>query len=214
MLHKIRLAMGNEDMAKAFSKLVEIDETYIGPKPRRGSKPSKSGWGTSKTAVFGILERHTGRVYAQVILPEYDGIKWSRLTGSHFLPVIVKVVKDGTTIISDDLGGYRILDKSPIKLSYGYVHKVVPHKYGIYSIAPGIDTNGIESFWAIFKKGYHGRYQYMSVKYMQRYVDEFCFRQNTRELPGEEVFDLLLKRTVDCGSFLKSLIFSKYEEES
>jgi transposase-like protein len=210
MLHKIRLAMGNEDMAKAFTKLVEIDETYMGPKPRKGGKPSKSGWGTSKTVVFGLKERHTGRVYAQVMLPE-EG-KHSRLSGPKFLAIIERICKDGIIIISDDLGGYRILDKPMIKLAYGYIHKIVPHKLGVYSDGHGVHTNGIESFWAVLKKGYHGTYQYMSVKYLQRYLDEFCFRQNTRKLLSDEVFDLLLKRAVVCESPLKSLIFSMYKE--
>ncbi len=42
----------------------------------------------------------------------------------------------------------------------------------------GIDThtNGIESFWALAKCGYH----WMSPKHLQRYVSEVCGRYNSR----------------------------------
>ena len=52
--------------------------------------------------------------------------------------------------------------------------------------ASGVDgqahTNGVESFWAMLKRGYHGTYHQMSVKHLQRYVDEFAGRHNVREL--------------------------------
>jgi hypothetical protein len=39
-------------------------------------------------------------------------------------------------------------------------------------------TNGIESVWAVLKRGYHGIYHHFTVKHMQRYVDEFAYRFN------------------------------------
>lgn len=44
------------------------------------------------------------------------------------------------------------------------------------------DTNGIESFWATLKKGYHGIYHHMSAKYLARYVTEFAGRHIDRPL--------------------------------
>ena len=56
-----------------------------------------------------------------------------------------------------------------------------------------IHTNGVESFWAILKHAIYGIYHHVSVKYLQRYVDEFCFRWNNRE---NDMFDVVLKQSI------------------
>ncbi|MDE2715574.1 MAG: transposase, partial [Chloroflexota bacterium] len=41
--------------------------------------------------------------------------------------------------------------------------------------------NGLESFWAMFKRAHKGTYHKLSEKHLQRYVDEFAGRHNQRE---------------------------------
>ena len=73
----IRNAMGNTENEKIFTAIVEIDETYVGGKPRKQSKQAKDksskdkddknkrGRGTSKTPVIGLKERNSSKVYAR-----------------------------------------------------------------------------------------------------------------------------------------------------
>ncbi|MDR1219040.1 MAG: IS1595 family transposase [Treponema sp.] len=91
MLKQIRGAMGNRDMKETFDVFVEIDETYVGGKPRKENKrldeggsviPSdkpknKRGRGTKETPVVGVKERNSKQVYAQVMLPNEEGKKLS-----------------------------------------------------------------------------------------------------------------------------------------
>jgi transposase-like protein len=202
MLQQIRTAMGNTNMAKTFDLVVEVDETYVGGKPRRENvkldengnvipsekEPSKRGRGTNKTPVVGVKERSSGKVHAKVMLPNEKGQK---LTGKQLLAVLDESCKDGTTVISDDFSGYNILDK---KHANNFVHLSVNHSIGQFSNGKGVHTNGIENFWSVLKRGWVGTYHHWSVKYMQRYIDEFCFRYGNRK--NVRIFDLVLKQGI------------------
>jgi hypothetical protein len=80
MLQLIRKAMGKEEKKEFFDTIVEIDETYVGGKPRKGSdddddtpKP-KRGRGTNKTPVVGVVDRENKQVYAKVAMPNSKGL--------------------------------------------------------------------------------------------------------------------------------------------
>ena len=130
MLKQIRMAMGNRDMRNSFNMFVEIDETYVGGKPRKqnnkldyenitsSDKPkNKRGRGTKKTPVVGIKKRNSKQVYARVMLPDSEEKK---LTGKQLISILDEVCKEGTTVISDDFTGYKILDKKLRKNIYIY----------------------------------------------------------------------------------------------
>ena len=59
----------------------------------------------------------------------------------------------------------------------GFDHESVKHSVGEY-VDGMAHINGIESFWSMLKRGYHGTYHRMSAKHLQRYVDEFSSRHN------------------------------------
>lgn len=188
MLKQIRSAMGNTDMSKAFEAIVEIDETYIGGKPKKANKNNDNddndlpkaprGRGTRKTAIIGVKERKTNKVYAVVSLPNKEGKK---LTGKQLFAVLDKVCKNNTLVMTDDYRGYNILNY-PNKNNF--VRLSVNHSIGQYSMGNGIHTNGIESFWALLKRGIFGIYHHVSVKYLQDYINEFCFRLNNNSFDG------------------------------
>ncbi len=59
----------------------------------------------------------------------------------------------------------------------GLYHEAVKHSAGEY-VRGQAHTNGIESFWALLKRGHYGTFHSFSVKHLHRYVDEFAGRHN------------------------------------
>lgn len=178
MLKLIRYAMGTETHRDTFEAIVEIDETYVGGKPRKRNgekKKSKRGRGTNKTPVVGVVERSSGRIYAKVALPNKEGKK---LSGKQLLSILDEVCKSNTTVMTDQLSGYGILDG---KTDRKYIHIKIDHSM-TYSLGDGKHTNTIESCWAILKRGVYGIYHHISARHLQEYVDEFCYRLNHRDV--------------------------------
>ena len=77
---------------------------------------------------------------------------------------------DGATVYTDDHASYKGIP---------YPHKAVKHSVSEY-VKDQAHTNGIESFWATLKRGYHGTYHHVSEKHLSRYVAEFEGRHNSR----------------------------------
>ena len=199
MLQQIRMAMGNADQKEFFDTIVEIDETYVGGKPRKDNEHddnlpkgtgtgAKRGRGTSKTPVVGVIDRNNKKVYAKIAKPNKDGKK---LTAKQLIDILNTVSKqeNNNTIITDEFRGYDPLMRN------SFVHLRIDHTKA-FSQGDGIHTNNIESFWATLKRGIYGIYHHVSVDYMQRYVDEFCFRYNNRK---ENMFDMVLRQSVIGG---------------
>ncbi len=188
MLHQIRAAMGNAEQTEFINTMIEMDETYVGGKPRKkndhhddNDSGGVRGRGTSKMPVIGALDRKNKKVYAKVSMPDKEGRK---VTFNHIMDVLSNVAKPlGTNVVvTDEFNAY-----SPLKRNK-YFHLKVDHRQA-FSNCDGVHTNTIESFWATLKRGVYGIYHHVSVKHMQAYVDEFCFRYNNR---GLNMFDMVL----------------------
>jgi hypothetical protein len=93
---------------------------------------------------------------------------------------IVGNVQIGSKLFTDELMSYA-------KLHTLFTHETVKHKDGEY-VNGDAYTNGMESFWAIFKRGYTGTYHHMSKKHLQRYVNEFAYRWNSRKIEMADLF--------------------------
>jgi len=182
MLKQIRIAMGNVENREMFEAIVEMDETYVGGKPRKNDN-NKRGRGTKKTPVIGIIDRDKKKVYAKVAMANKNGKK---LTGMQLLAVLDEVCKQDSMVITDEFTGYNVLNNTE------YLHLMINHSKE-YSNGM-IHTNNIESFWATLKRGIFGIYHHVSVQYLQSYVNEFCFRYNNRKT---DMFNLILKQAIN-----------------
>jgi len=178
MLHKIRHCFGIHNSGELEGD-VEIDETYVGGKNknRHYDKKVKNSQGRSykdKTPVIGMLERG-GRLVAKKI----DDVTAPTLTLE-----VMKVIKPEANIHTDEWQGYRYVGNN-------YNHSIVKHGCGEY-VSGNTHTNTIEGFWSILKRGIIGIYHVVSRKHLQKYVDEFVFRYNTRKMFILDRFNLVL----------------------
>ena len=169
MDHRIR-----ESLKQSKGKLmgvVEVDETYLGGKHLR-----KEGF-RRKSAIMGMTKRG-GKIKAFQIPNRETHVVLRQLTEN---------VDKRAFVMTDDAGVYRKV------VRLGYQHGSVKHSRRQY-VRGNVHTNSIESFWALFKRNYHGTYHSMSKKHLQKYIDEVVFRFNSRDLNMQGMFDEVTKR--------------------
>lgn len=187
MLQKIRAFMASLNTQQVSGE-VEIDETFVGGKNknRHKDKKVKKCQGRSfkdKKPVFGILQRG-GSLTAVVV----DNTRAATLK-----PLIKQFIKANSVIFTD---GWDYGDMQGLYQQHSVDHG--RHFYGAKIMdasgnTTSVCTNGIENAWSHFKRMIFGTYYQVSKKHLQRYVDEFVFRFNTRNLRESERFELYLR---------------------
>ncbi len=179
LLMRLREAMlDDSDLLKG---VIEMDETYVGGKPRKGKNTkdiniSRRGRGTKKIPVVGMIERG-GKVKAKVV---------KKVNSSQLRKLVRRDINlPESTLITDQFKGY-------LNVSRIVEHKVINHSK---SYCDGeIHTNSIEGFWSLLKRGIVGQYHKVSLRHLQKYVNEFTFRHNNRK--NEDVFNLIISNAL------------------
>ncbi len=163
LAHRIRESWATSGYAQ-FTGPVEVDETYIGGKVANmhAWKRPKSGRGVAnKQAVIGILERQSNQVMTQPI-------------GSTNAQTLQLFVHSHT-----HYSAQVYTDEHPSYENVWRQHESVKHSAGEY-VKGDVHTSGIESHWALFKRGLNGTYHHVSRKHLHRYNNEFAGRHNIR----------------------------------
>ena len=178
MAHRIRETL--KDNPGQFAGPVEVDETYIGGKEanKHEDKKLRAGRGpVGKAAVVGARDQETGQIIARPIA----------FTDREDLQGFVRQTTEmGSVVYTDEAKAYEGIPHR--------FHWTVKHSAGEY-VKRQVTTNGIESFWALMKRGLHGTYHHVSVKHLGRYVTEFAGRHNNRPLDTEDIMGRMARGT-------------------
>jgi transposase-like protein len=200
MLQRIRLAMKNGSIFKLGGSdggPVEVDETFVGPKPQKMHRERRLRMQTAenaraKTAVMGMLDRESRQVRARVI----PNVKRETLQAA-----ILSGIEKGSTVYTD---GYPAYDNLAAQ---EYVHETVNH---VEEYVRGqVHTQGIENFWSLLKRTLSGTYVAVEPFHLDRYVDEQVFRYNNRATKDNPLNDADRFSALLCGVSGKRLTYAE-----
>ncbi len=166
MMHRIRFAMAPDD-GNPLTGIVEVDETYLGGKPRH-PRDKRKAW-SSKAPVMAMVERG-GRVRSMVV-PD--------VTAKTLKQAIRDNVDRRARIMTDEARQYRGIGPEFAG------HDTVKHTAGEY-VRGEVTTNTVEGYFSIVKRGLNGIYHSVSKKHLHRYMAEYEFRYNRRGMTDGE----------------------------
>lgn len=178
MAHRLRYAMMQGPMLDLMTGTIEIDETYVGARDKRGAKRGRPGADSHKTPVVALVERGTGRVRA---------FPMPRVTAENLKTAIVDHVDPNATMVTDELSAYRAVSKRT-----GHKHESVNHYQKEY-VRGDFHTNTIEGFFGLLKRGINGVYHHVGRGHLNRYCDEFAFRYENRKVSDGERAGMLVR---------------------
>jgi hypothetical protein len=202
MLHRLRLALQDEQTGGKLGGEVEADETYIGGKARNMHKSKKERLNVKrgrsiagKIAVMGLLERHSKDGHSRVRTEVLDGLRKRTVQGH-----VRTHVSAGSVVHTDAFLSYD-------GLSADYQHNVIDHAECY--VNGNVHTNGCENFWSLLKRAIRGTYVSVEPFHLFRYLDEQYFRFNERHGDDAYRFAAALKGIIDRRLTYKALIGSE-----
>jgi len=162
LCHRIREAMTVANPIP-LSKIVEVDETWVGGK----RKNVGHGYKGNKTVVAGAVQRG-GEARLEVI---------DNRTREALHSFIKKHVADNAeAIYTDDWPSYRGIADEDTR------HETVNHSAEEW-VRGDVHTNYVENIWSLLKRSLVGSYHKVSKKHLEAYLDELEWRFNNRNNP-------------------------------
>jgi hypothetical protein len=183
MLNRIRFAMVEHPEAPTLTGDCEADEAYFGGKPRRrnneaaGTPGLKRGPKGNLVPVLGVVQRGGSLRLRHV----------TKVTAKTLAQFVSGNVRESARLLTDDNPKY-------VKLGRRYAggHETVNHSLKEYARGD-VNTNSIESAFAIMKRSVYGCYHAISEAHLHRYLAEWQFRYNTRKVDDTERVRLAIR---------------------
>jgi hypothetical protein len=163
--HAVRALMKlHGDAIGPLKGVVELDEKYLGGKPRFvQGVTNPRGKGTRKSCIHVAVQRK-GDVKADLV----HGDSYSNLVFK-----VAEAVSPEAHLMTDQLHAYKSIGKE-----YA-AHDSVNH--GVKEFCrDNIHINTAESFNAILERAKQGVFHYLSRRHLRRYIGEVAFRWNNR----------------------------------
>ncbi len=189
LFHRLREAadaLRGDDPLGGAGKVIEADEAYIGGKETNKHRSKRSG------------KRGPSGKKPVVTLVQRDGksrsFHMANVTASKLQDVLKKHVDAASVLMTDESNAYTTAG------ARFAAHKTVDHSREEYAYRERntgllVTTNAAESYFALFKRGIYGTFHNISEAHLDRYLAEFDFRANTRELSDRERCAALLAAT-------------------
>lgn len=168
LAHRIRETMDSgSDPLGGPGSIVEADETFVGGKARNRAHRSPA----RKKAVVSLVERD-GRARSFHV---------ANVTGVRLRSLIWTNVDRKSTLMTDQGAAFKMAGMDfPL-------HLTVNHSIKQFVRLDRVShSNTAENFFSIFKRGVIGTYHHLSEAHLHRYLAEFDFRYNTRNLSDAE----------------------------
>jgi transposase-like protein len=172
MAHRIRYTMTQEPLSSKLDGIIEIDETWIGGKMRKGrtredAKANQRNKLENKAPVVAVLQRG-GRVQSMHV---------PRVTAENLKPIVEQMISEDAHVMTDSA-------TTLVGVLKPRRHDQVNHfakEYARHEDGLCITTNGVEGYFGILKRGINGVYHHVGQQHLHRYLTEFDYRYNSRK---------------------------------
>jgi transposase-like protein len=205
MLHRARFALKQKTFEKIGGKgeIVEADETFIGGLSRNMHKSKRAKLrgtgGMDKTPVMGLLARHIEDAPSYIRATVLPNVQRATLHD-----VIHKNVEPGTQVFTDAWKAYKQMDPA-------FFHDFIDHAEAY--VKGAVHTNGLENFWALFKRCIKGTHVSIEPFHLEAYVDSEAFRFNNRTTNDSGRFIVAMPNVVGKRLKYKTLIGTDQAQE-